>query len=174
MNPYIITRHGYEINYLRPKADQIDLRDICHALSRICRFNGHTQTPYYVAQHVCLATDYAPGDCKREAFMHDASEAFTGDCPAPLKSLLSAFTEIESRLERVLARKFRYRYPYPTPVREVDMRLLVTEIRDLTKRRDWQDYPFTPFDERIVPWSTERCEREFRVRVRTLQLLITR
>lgn len=168
MNPFIITRYGHRIHFLRPQPVELDIRDISHALSRLVRFNSHTLEPYYVAQHVCLAADVAPIECKREAFAHDWAEAFVGDSPAPLKTLLPSFAEIEARLERALSRKFGYRFPYPSPVKDVDMRLLVTEIRDLTHRSDWKDYPFTPLDDEIVPWDTAKCQREFMKRFRRL------
>lgn len=168
MNPFIITRYGHKVHFLKPTPSEIDIRDICHALSRLVRFNSHTIQPYYVAQHVCLAADHCSQECKREAFAHDFAEAFTGDCPAPLKSLLPQFTEIEGRLERVIARRFGHRYPYPTAVREIDMQMLVTEMRELTHRSDWKEYPFSPLDIKIEPWDSERCRREFMKRFRSL------
>ena len=168
VNPYIVTRHGHKIHFLKPQVSEIDIRDICHALSTLARFNGHTIKPYFVAQHVCICSDHAPEDCKCEAIAHDFGEFATSDVNAPLKSLLPQYVEIEARLERVIARRFGYRYPYPPGVKEVDMRLLCTEIRDLTHRKDWKDYPFAPLDERIVPWDTAKCQREFMKRFRRL------
>lgn len=168
MNPYIITRHGHQVNFLRPQAAQIDIRDIAHALSRIPRFNGHTIRPLYVAQHLCHCHDLAPTEVKREAFGHDWAEAFCTDSPSPLKALLPQFTEIEARLERVIARKWRMTYPWPGAVKQVDLRMLVSEMRDCTYRKDWREYPVEPFDLRIVPWDSKRCEREFMRRYRQL------
>lgn len=168
MNPFIITRYGHQINFLKPQVSEVDIRDISHSLSRIVRFNGHTVKPYHVAQHVCLCADVAPDDCKREALSHDWAESYVGDCPSPLKSLLPQYGEIEERLERVIAKKFRYRYPYPPGVREVDRKLLVTEMRDLTNRTDWKYYPFTPLNIHITPWDEEKCRREFMKRFHRL------
>lgn len=168
MNPYIITRHGHKVHFMRPHVSEIDIRDIAHALSRIVRFNSHTLEPYYVLQHVCLCSDAAPTDCKREALSHDWAESYVGDCPSPLKTLIPQFGVIEARLEKVIARKFHYRFPYPDAVKEVDMRLLVTELRDLTRRSDWKDYPFTPLDQTIAPWDSETCKREFMKRYHRL------
>lgn len=161
MSPYIITRYGHKIHFLKPQVSEIDIRDIAHALSRITRFTGHTIEPYYVAQHVCLCSDLASSDFKREAFAHDFGEFACSDIPSPLKSLLPQFTEIEARLEKVIARKFGYRYPYPSAVWEVDMRLLVTEMRDLTYRQDWREFPYSPLDNRIEAWDSDKARREF-------------
>jgi 5'-deoxynucleotidase YfbR-like HD superfamily hydrolase len=161
MSPFIVTRYGKQINFLSPKASQIDIRDIAHALSRIVRFNGHTIKPYYVAQHLCLCHDQAPTEVKREALGHDFAEYAACDIPSPLKALIPQYVEIERRLEEVIARKFRFRYPWPALVKEIDHRALLTEMRDLTDRQDWKQYPAAPFDEVIVPWDSARCHREF-------------
>ncbi len=168
MNPYIITRYGHKVHFLKPRPDEIDIRDIAHALSRICRFNGHTIKPYYVANHLCLCADYAPAEVKREAFAHDWQEALCTDCPTPLKVLLPQFSEIEQRLEVVIARKWKLTHPLPAAVKEIDQRMLVTEMRDLTHRIDWREYPSTPFDETIEPWDSARCHREFMKRFKRL------
>jgi hypothetical protein len=168
MNPFIITRYGHKIHFLKPQISEIDIRDIAHSLSRIPRFNGHTIKPYYVAQHVCLCADAAPEECKREAFAHDFQEYACADVPAPLKSLLPQYAIIEARLEKVISRRFHYRYPYPPGVREIDMRLLVTEMKCLTRRIDWKQYPFSPLNLIIEPWGEERCHREFMKRFRRL------
>lgn len=168
MNPFVVTRYGHQVNFLKPQVSEIDIRDIVHTLSRIVRFNGHTIKPYFVAQHVCLCSDAAPKECKREAFAHDFSEYVLSDIASPLKGLLPQYVEIETRLEKVLARKFHYRYPYPSGVKDVDMQLLVTEMKCLTYRTDWKHYPFTPLDMHIVPWDSARCHREFMKRFRHL------
>ncbi len=168
MTPYITTRYGHQVHFLKPTPRSIDIRDIAHALSRICRFNGHTIKPFYVAQHLCSCHDHAPTEVKREAFAHDWQEALCTDCPTPLKDLLPQFKEIEKRLEVVIARKWRLTYPWPAAVKEIDQRALLTEMRDLTYRTDWREYPSTPFDERIVPWDSAKCHREFMKRYRRL------
>jgi 5'-deoxynucleotidase YfbR-like HD superfamily hydrolase len=168
LNPFIITRHGHEIDFLKPKASQIDIRDIAHALSRIPRFNGHTVRPLYVAQHLCTCHDHAPAEHKREALGHDFAEYAACDIPSPLKVLIPQYAEIEQRLERVIARKFRLTYPWPAVVKEIDLRALLTEMRDCTTRTDWREYPVQPFEERIESWDSARCHREFMKRYRRL------
>lgn len=168
INPFIMTHWGHKVHFLRPKTSEIDIRDITHALSRIPRFNGHTIEPYYVLQHVCLCCDAAPAHAKKEALAHDWAEAYEADLPAPLKSLVPQYQDIEKRLERTIARKFKHQYPYPDAVKEVDMRLLVTEMRDLTRRCDWKEIPFAPLDEKIVPWSSQKCQEEFDKRFKLL------
>ena len=48
---WILTQSGQQFDLLRPTASMIKPVDIAHALSRLCRFNGHTRAHYSVAQH---------------------------------------------------------------------------------------------------------------------------
>lgn len=78
--------------------------DIGHALSNLCRFNGHSSRFYSVAQHCMLVQDimfiymrqqYDP----IEGFLHDAHEAYISDVPKPFKDQLPGWSEFEDRLE---------------------------------------------------------------------------
>lgn len=85
--------------------DDLCIEDIAHALSLLCRANGHLHFFYSVAQH-CLA-------CQQEAalrgwsprlqllcLLHDASEAYIGDLTRPLKRHLPVFSTIEEQLQQ--------------------------------------------------------------------------
>lgn len=168
---YIITRKGHKIDFLRPDPAAIDLDDICVALSRLARFNGHTIEPYYVAQHVCMAADLVEDPSfAREALAHDWSESYASDVNAPLKSILPQYRTVEKRLERVIAERFGLVYPWPAAVKTVDQRLFATEVRDLTAHDYWKIYPYKPFDIKIRPWSSNRCQKELRKRCQKLLL----
>jgi len=49
---YLGTFSGKHFWPLDPKPEDINLQDIIHALSNICRFNGHTNRFYSVAEHM--------------------------------------------------------------------------------------------------------------------------
>ena len=51
---YITTVTGKHFYPLNPNPQDIDIEDIAHALSLICRANGHFKYFYSVAQH-CIA-----------------------------------------------------------------------------------------------------------------------
>ena len=51
MADYITTYSKIHMTPLEPKAEQISIRDIAHALSLLSRANGHFPEFYSVAQH---------------------------------------------------------------------------------------------------------------------------
>jgi hypothetical protein len=68
-------------------------------------------------------------------FIHDFTEAYVNDCPAPLKRLLPQFIEIEGQVEKAILDYFGL--PELTDeqfrkVKSIDMTMLVIEMRDLT------------------------------------------
>jgi len=54
-SPWMPTHSGKIWRLLDPRAADVDWRDIAIALGRCCRFGGHTQAYYSVAQHSRLA-----------------------------------------------------------------------------------------------------------------------
>lgn len=81
--------------------------DIAHALSMNCRFNGHTSRFYSVAEHSMLvsALVYHMGGNQQqclEALLHDATEAYLSDVPAPFKQFLPDWKEIDKKLDHKL------------------------------------------------------------------------
>lgn len=100
--------------------------------------------------------------------MHDMAESVTNDVPAPLKVCLPQFKEIEDRVERMMAKKFRVPFPFPAGVKEIDLKMLTTEQRDLMRGDEWKFSPFTPYSMKIAPWDSKRTYREFLKRFKEL------
>ena len=78
-----------------------DIVDIAHALSNNCRFNGHTSQFISVAEHcvnVSRIMRIIGGD-PRAGLLHDATEAYLSDVPAPFKQFLPDWREVDDRLE---------------------------------------------------------------------------
>jgi len=78
------------------------LNDIAHSLSQICRFNGHTQRFYSVAEHsvnVSAVCEHLWG--KRLAYyglLHDATEAYISDLPRPVKAMFPEIKKLEKEI----------------------------------------------------------------------------
>lgn len=96
---------------LRPDAALIDIVDIAHALSMLCRANGHFKTFYSVGQHSinCMKEAKARGYTRRvqlACLLHDASEAYLSDVTRPVKQELPKYVEIEKPLQETIWHKW--------------------------------------------------------------------
>ena len=134
--PYLQTVSGKWVNPLDPDPEQFDIEDIARALGNLCRFGGHCRTFYSVAQHSVIVSELVEqrgGDVEDAfaALMHDATEAYLGDMPHPIKhrsELGAAFKEAEDRLEQVIRERFAIKADVPE-IKRVDRALLATERR---------------------------------------------
>ena len=106
----IRTYHGIYMDPFSAKEDEIDIKDIAHALSLLCRANGHIKHFYSVAQH-CL-------NCEKEAqargynarirllcLLHDATECYISDITRPVKTRLPEYRKAEEQLAEVIYKK---------------------------------------------------------------------
>lgn len=107
----ITTYTGLHVNPLDPRPEDFRIEDIAHALSLICRGNGHVKTFFSVGQH-CI-------NCAREAearhwsdrlilacLLHDASECYMSDVPRPFKRNTPSYRAAENHLLSVLYARF--------------------------------------------------------------------
>lgn len=85
---WIQTFTGIRFWPLEPKAADVRLEDIAHALAMKCRYGGHCQQFYSVAEHSILVCDMVPEPLKVHALMHDSWEAYTFDAAAPIKDAI--------------------------------------------------------------------------------------
>ncbi len=108
---HIYTYSGVSFSPLSPCVEDILPADVAHALSYMCRANGHFKSFYSVAQHClqCEAEARARGysrEVRLACLIHDASEAFISDITRPVKRTLTQYKEIEERLQRVIYQRF--------------------------------------------------------------------
>ena len=165
----ILTRSGLYFDFLDPQPDQISVEDIAHALSQICRFGGHSQRFYSVAQHCVLVSRIVPPEHAFAGLMHDAAEAYVGDIPSPLKQLLPDFKVIEARVEAAVAAKFGLSTPWSEEVKRADLIALSTEQRDVRKNRDPRGLDaFPPLATLISPVSPVSARALFLQRFQAL------
>jgi len=85
---HMITVSNILVNLFNIDPATILIEDIAHGLSNNCRWNGHTQKFWSVAQHCCMMYDIAPVGRKLTFLMHDAEEAYWGDMIKPLKNII--------------------------------------------------------------------------------------
>lgn len=117
---WIQTFTGKKFYPFNPKPEDIDIRDIAHALSNICRFTGHVKRFYSVADHCRNVAKLVPAHMKLQALLHDASEAYLCDLARPVKQ--HAGMDFYVIAERVLQRAIYLRFgiPYGVPYKEPD------------------------------------------------------
>ena len=168
---FIKTFTGRKFDYENISASNVDILDIGHALSHLCRFGGHTKVFYSVAQHCVLCATVAMNTYKDDvlakyALMHDASEAYCVDIPRPLKRRLSNYNEIEAEIQSKILDKFNlleYNI-YSEKVREIDNRMLITEANYILNggSKDFTDPICDPYEDMmIVPWTSEAAKKRF-------------
>ena len=172
---WIQTYTGRQFWPLSPRAEDIDVLDIAHALSNLCRFGGHCVQFYSVAQHSVLVSQA----CERMApevpgaalwgLLHDASEAYLADVPRPVKPYMTGYQELETQLQQAVARRFDLRWPIPEIVKRVDNAILADEMARLmvAPPADWnllEPELGVVFD----PMTSVEAERSFLTRFEAL------
>lgn len=163
---WIQTYTGKQMFPLDPREDELEIRDIAHALSNMCRFNGHVSRFYSVAEHACHVHDVVSKSLRRTALLHDASEAYLCDVPRPIKrsqGFAEKYLAAEHRLMKVIADRFHMAWPMPDEIHHADNRLLATEAAQLMAplHPEWADhYPIV--EGLVLPcWSPEQARNEF-------------
>jgi 5'-deoxynucleotidase YfbR-like HD superfamily hydrolase len=175
VNRYFQTYSGKHVHPLSPSQDEIDIEDIAHSLSQQCRFLGHTDTLYTVAQHCVLVSEMVPPRDALWGLLHDASEAYLSDLPAPIKRdpQMEFYRIAEERLLTCIARKFGLAPEMPQSVKRADKILLATEFRDVTPvdDLDWiiAECGCEPAENLwITPWVSAVARRRFLARFQEL------
>lgn len=135
---YITTISGRKFWPLDPRAEDIVIEDIAHALSMICRFNGHVKSFYSVAQHCLIVSHHVPAEAALYGLLHDAAEAYLGDMSGPLKHDLSMqqFRAWDHWLTGLIYVRFGLREPEPPVVKQIDRLLIQDEARCVAMHPD--------------------------------------
>ncbi len=154
-NSWICTHSGRRFYPLDPRVDDICIEDIAHALSHICRFTGHVEVFYSVAEHswrASLATSFEY--LQLPLLLHDASEAYLCDLARPVKHAkgFEFYRECEEKLMRAISTRFGVEFTDPM-IHEIDDRMLMTERRDLMNPPPGHSWNITqdPFNEIFIP-----------------------
>lgn len=133
--PVMVTMTGIHFVPASPTEDMFCLEDIAHALSMTCRYGGHTDFFYSVAEHSVRLAEAAQAegqsvDVQLAALFHDAAEAYIGDVPMPIKVLLGdKIRELEDTFMSMIAKKFGITQLDHEWVKRADARIVGNEMR---------------------------------------------
>lgn len=159
---WIRTRTGKRFDPFDLDNADINIQDIGHSLSNLCRYNGHCAEFYSVAQHSVYVADYVKmlgldPIWQLAALLHDGSEAYLSDVPRPLKMSkhFVFYRELEQAVQERVHSRFLGLRLLPEVAEEAiglaDMAVLAAEARDLMDNpTDWQ-LSVKPWTEKIVP-----------------------
>lgn len=162
---------------LDPRPEDVALEDIAHALALTCRFGGHCNTFYSVAQHSVFVSELVRVSESLVGLLHDAPEAYLGDIVRPLKISLPDFNAIEEGVKKAVFQHFGIGDYDGGELKRADNVALFTEFRDLMGKPPeiWKDaaqyFPLLP-EQKIVALGPEEGERLFLERYEQLYYII--
>lgn len=163
MSEYITTYTGKHIQPTQPDPDLIRIQDIAHALSLICRGNGHVKTFWSVGQHcICCAKEAAARGLSDRmvlaCLLHDASECYMSDVPSPFKKELPEYQEQEERLLCMIYEKFLgsdLTEDEQAQLKEIDRAMLWYDLENLLGEVQYGEIPdlHIELDYTVQPFS---------------------
>ena len=127
--PWSTAFSGKRFHPLNLQPDEVNIADIAHALANLCRFGGHCEPFYSVAEHSVHLSKIVPPDMALQALVHDAAEAYSGfgDVLPPAKEAAPLIREIEHAITKVVAQRFEIPWPFPAYICQMDKALAKAE-----------------------------------------------
>ena len=127
---------GKSIQRLEPRVEDLDIVDIAHSLSLQCRFAGHIDYHYSVAQHSIAVSELVPREYALHGLLHDAAEAYLQDIALPDRDILvsGAYLLAEERWNSVIGARFGLGLglvDLPHEVKRIDEEMAAIEMREL-------------------------------------------
>ena len=152
----------FNFNSFSPK--DIHKQDIARGLAYQCRFNGHCDRFYSVAEHsmrvaeACRNAAMTQEEGKRLwalGLLHDAAEAYVGDMVSTLKKQCPTFCDIEDQVESAIHDRFGLGDPTleeGSLVYKIDKWVLVWEMEHLGF--DPKNFPQDPMEVPPGVWAS--------------------
>lgn len=151
----------------------LSIEAIAHALSNVCRYGGHTKFHYSVAQHSVVVAKLVENSCPLEGLLHDASEAYIGDIPAPMKHRIPEIKRFEDGIQQQIFKHYNLQWPIPEEVELYDKLILQTEMQNffdyvspeieelLLKVSGGLRFSYEHLNELKTPWPAYVAKQEF-------------
>jgi hypothetical protein len=164
------TYTGRRFYPLDPQPVEIVAEDIAHALSLLCRYGGHVDRFYSVAEHCVLMSEAVAPENALAALLHDATEAYVCDVPRPLKRQLPGYRAIEDMVWLAIVACFPVPLILPDEVHEADSRILLNERATLMSRAEtWASLDgLTQLPVVVTGWQPAEAETAYLDRLEEL------
>lgn len=177
----IVTANG-AYSYTSPTAESISIADIAHGLAHQCRYLGHVEGHYSVAQHCVHIAEVLfyrrmPQELCLLGLLHDAPEAYFGDMPSPLKKTMPPairdwFEALEKPCREIICAKWLPSYTEKDLLKHeeihgLDVAIQAEEAKYYLANRHFK-WPLASehaiFPENCLPrkpWSAKKAKREY-------------
>lgn len=178
---WMVTRSGIKVYLTEPTPSVVNIHDIAFALSNVCRFGGHCNQFYSVAQHsVHVAETVSDRTQDNElafaALLHDATEAYLGDMVRPLKQHMPQYRDLEARWAVAIGERFGVCLePLHPEIKRADIDAVRTERDRLVTPHDGRWFCDGP-DSQSLSWVAplapgDACAHFLRFYEATIRLL---
>lgn len=167
---WIQTFTGRQFWPLDPHPEDVNITDIAHSLSLLCRYNGHCKRFYSIAEHSLLVSECVPLADSLQGLLHDAAEAYCGDLTRPLKQNIAEWGPVEARIHVAICQKFNMSIILPLSVSRADDAILGDEQAALMGNppAPW-NLAYPPLGVNIIGYGPLVIEQKFLERFRQLQ-----
>ncbi|PDS97678.1 hypothetical protein CO659_12555 [Rhizobium sp. S9] len=158
------TATGRKFWPMDPRADEVFIEDIAHALSMQCRYAGHCLRFYSVAEHCVLMARklrWEGVDVALWALMHDASESYLVDVPRPVKPYLDGYKAAEAKVMAAICDRYGLAHEMPAVVHDADNRIIADELANLVPMEWHARYAGQELGVELRYWSPEQAKIEF-------------
>ena len=169
MKDCITTYTKIEFDTMNPVAANVAIEDIAHALSMICRGNGHVKTFWSVGEHcICCAREAAERGMSERmilaCLLHDASECYMSDVPRPFKKELPEYQKWEDHLLSLIYEKFLGSdliEEEQIQLKEIDNAMLWYDLEELLEEKQYGEAPEIHVDLNYAVRTFSEVEAEY-------------
>lgn len=163
--PYVQHQSGNKLWLDNLDDNKYNINDIAHSLANQCRYAGHCDIYYSVAQHSVLCSQMCYKEVALEALMHDCGESVMPDIARPVKYFIPGIREFDDRISASMFKYFNLQWPLDTRVHEVDNRMLATEARQFMSNSNIDEWDvigkLEPYKITITSWRPEFAKQMF-------------
>lgn len=166
--PFTLTHSGQRFFLLDPRLEEVRIADIAHSLAMQCRWTGHTRRFLSIAEHSVHVSRLCP---TLSALLHDAPEAYLGDCSRPLKHAVPDLVRVEKGIWAAVALKFDLPCTLSATVHHADQTALADEIVQGFVPEPWDfEWERLPKSSRrsLIGHCPQTAERQFLARFKEL------